>query len=662
MSEKYIETLFADSKFLHSTGEVVDIPPEIMWQPGEPMCSVIIPCYNYGHFLREAIQSALDQTLKGVEILVVDDGSTDAETREVLRSLVGDSRIKLLLKGNEGLSESRNMGIRAATGKYICCLDADDILHPSYLEHCVYELESDGYLGMVYSWVRLFGDENYIWQTREFNLNEAMVDNHTSVSAVFRRSDWLLAGKYDRRMEGGYEDWEFWLRIAQLGRKGHAIKAPLFFHRRHGRTMTHDAHDKRQQLIARKKALNFKLFNDDAWRQKIADVIQGSDAKSPAMLQNLQASDSKLTLLCVLPWLKAGGAEILMLDVLHSLSADYHICVLTTLDDDHSLLPKFRKITSDIFHFPANAASDQFVRFIQYLARTRNAWTILTSGSLRMYEVLPLLDNIAPERFRVVDILHNDSELGHFGNCIKYNQHLIATIGVSTRIVTSLANAGIEQSKLKCILNGVDGVYTFTPRVLDFPLVTSIIAPQTKVIGFVGRAAAEKRPLLFVELFRQLSKKANVRGLMVCSGYLLEELNAKIEEYGLDNLIVLPEVDRAALVDVYRQMDILVNVSSVEGMPLTVLEALACGCPVAAMEVGNLSEVITHGENGILVGQDQFDELMQELMRYICMPEQIDAFKARARDSFERMGLHSGEMLQVYRNFLERCFAVEIAK
>lgn len=657
-SETTHDELFSDIYYLHQNGEFVCVPEQIKWQPEGPICSIIIPCYNYGHFLKEAINSALNQTLQNVEVIVVDDGSTDAGTKEVLRTLIGNDRIKVVLKGNEGLSEARNSGIRLATGKYICCLDADDLLHSSYLEHCVYELERDGYRGFVYSWVRLFGTENYIWQTRAFDIKEAMVDNHTSVSAVFRKSDWLLAGQYDRRMEGGYEDWEFWLRIAQLGRKGHVIKSPLFFHRRHGRTMTHDAHEKRQHLIAKKKSLNFRLFNNDVWHDCVVEALTRSDPQCPSSLEKRQVFQGP-SLLCVLPWLKAGGAETLMLDILEKLSEIFHICILTTLDDDHAFYPGFSKITKDIFHFPASSSLDEFVTFVQYLAKTRNAWSILTSGSLQMYEALPLLEKVNPGKFRTVDILHNDSKLGHIGNSIRQNLYLSGTVGVSGQIVESLVKVGIDTKKVRCILNGVDGRGLFTPSTAAIDTLAPSQKMEPRVLGFIGRAAAEKRPLLFVELIHKLSKSLDIHGFMVSSGYMENELRQKIEEYGLTNITLLPEVKREDLPDLYRKFDVLVNVSSIEGMPLTVVEALACGCPVAAMEVGNLSNVITHGENGILVGKDQFDLLVPELINFLSNAETIHKFKSSARLSFDRQKLDLYEMLTAYQEYLSSCFFTE---
>ena len=651
MAYTVFDKKFSDLKYLHSSGELIDIPSEIKWTEGDPLCSVIIPCYNYGNFLKEAIESVLFQTLKDTEVIVVDDGSTDQLTKNVLRSLIGDHRIKVILRDNAGLSEARNTGIRAAIGKYICCLDADDILHSSYLEHCIYELERDGYLGLVCSWVRLFGDENYIWKTKDFKLHEALIDNHTSVSAVFRKSDWLLAGKYDKRMNGGYEDWEFWLRIAQLGRKGFSIKAPLFFHRRHGRTMTHDAHDKREKLIAKKKALNFKLFNDINWQQKVQEYLGYTERKEPNYLIKQQTIARKKNILCVLPWLRPGGAEILMCDILSSLKSEYDILIITTMDDEHDLYSKFKEITNEIFHLPQVMRDEDFLDFLSYLTTTRGIKNILTSGSLRMYEALPTIHAKKPGFYKIVDIIHNDSELGHIKNSIYYNNYINGSIGVSERIVNYLYNKGINRDKVKCILNRVEGTKIFTPSKFE-----SLEEKQFFTLGFIGRAASEKRPLLFLEVIRELNKIFCIRGIMVCAGYMLDEVKERIIEYRLDNVVLIEECDRQSLADIYRKLDFLVNVSSVEGMPLTVLEAIACGCPVAAMDVGNLCDIISNGENGVLVGSDQLNKLICEISVYMHNPELIRALKLGARRSFDRLGLDSSRMTEEYRCFLNFCF------
>lgn len=102
-----------------------------------PFVSVVIPCYNHRQFVAEAIQSILEQTLQDVEIIVVNDGSTDGETVHILNALERPKTRIIHLPLNVGLPAARNAGIREAQGKYVCCLDADDKLHPTYLEKAV---------------------------------------------------------------------------------------------------------------------------------------------------------------------------------------------------------------------------------------------------------------------------------------------------------------------------------------------------------------------------------------------------------------------------------------------------------------------------------------------------------------------------------------------
>jgi len=122
--------------------------------------SVVIPSYNYARFVREAIDSALAQTYPPLEVIVVDDGSTDA-TPEVLASY-GD-RIRVIRQRNEGVARARNAGIATARGDYVAFLDADDVWHPRKLELQIARFDGDPSLGLVHCGVEMFdGDGNTI--------------------------------------------------------------------------------------------------------------------------------------------------------------------------------------------------------------------------------------------------------------------------------------------------------------------------------------------------------------------------------------------------------------------------------------------------------------------------------------------------------------------
>jgi glycosyltransferase involved in cell wall biosynthesis len=111
--------------------------------PAAPAVSVVIPTYQRAALVQEAIESALAQTLTDLEVVVVDDGSTDG-TAEVLAARYGaDPRVRVVRKENGGTASARNAGIRAARGRYVAPLDSDDLFLPRHLETLVAALEAD---------------------------------------------------------------------------------------------------------------------------------------------------------------------------------------------------------------------------------------------------------------------------------------------------------------------------------------------------------------------------------------------------------------------------------------------------------------------------------------------------------------------------------------
>jgi glycosyltransferase involved in cell wall biosynthesis len=116
--------------------------------------SVIIPCYNYGRYLEEAVGSILNQTFQDFEIIIINDGSTD-NTISVAERLIAqyhDHQIRLINQENSGQPAiSRNRGINEAIGEYILCLDADDMILPTMLEKCLDILRQDKNAAIAYT-------------------------------------------------------------------------------------------------------------------------------------------------------------------------------------------------------------------------------------------------------------------------------------------------------------------------------------------------------------------------------------------------------------------------------------------------------------------------------------------------------------------------------
>src|SRR5690349_2301444 len=128
----------------------------------DPRVSVIVSCYNLGQFLDEAVESVLAQTFTDFEILIVDDGSTDGETRRLL-SAYQKPRTRVIRSENRGLPATKNLGLKNTRGSYVCMFDADDRLDPSFLQKSVAALDENPEVAFVSHWVRTFGDEVRDW-------------------------------------------------------------------------------------------------------------------------------------------------------------------------------------------------------------------------------------------------------------------------------------------------------------------------------------------------------------------------------------------------------------------------------------------------------------------------------------------------------------------
>jgi len=196
-----------------------------------PSASVIVACFNQGRFLEEALQSIHAQQWPGLEIIVVDDGSTDPETLAALERLL-PLTTQIIRTSNQGVVAARNTGVNAATGTYILPLDADDKLGPHYLAQAIALLEADPDLGIVYCKADFFGERTGPWELPAYRFPDILKGNVIFNSSVYRRTDWESAGGYNPNMQGcGWEDFDLWLGIIALGRTVHQIQETLFYYR-----------------------------------------------------------------------------------------------------------------------------------------------------------------------------------------------------------------------------------------------------------------------------------------------------------------------------------------------------------------------------------------------------------------------------------------------
>jgi glycosyltransferase involved in cell wall biosynthesis len=216
--------------------------------------SIIIPCFNDGQFIKEALASVEVCEDSIYEIIIVNDGSTDTFTCNVLNELKNIG-YQVIEQTNQGLAAARNTGIKAAIGEYILPLDSDNLIRPAYIYRGIETLDRFPDVAVVYGDVERFGEgidhiekipnfnlsyENVsftngfrsVQKVPDFDLSWLINHNYIDACAVFRKSVWEECGTYDVNMPFGcYEDWDLWLSIAKKGYKFYHIPEVLFDYR-----------------------------------------------------------------------------------------------------------------------------------------------------------------------------------------------------------------------------------------------------------------------------------------------------------------------------------------------------------------------------------------------------------------------------------------------
>lgn len=197
-----------------------------------PTVSVVVPCYNQGVYLTEALDSVLHQTYYDWECIIVNDGSND-ETEKIAHSFCDkDHRFKYMCTNNQEVSAARNTGIDKARGKYILPLDGDDKISQIYIEEAVRILESkSNNVKLVYCKAEFFGIQSGIWNLPKYSFEKLLESNIIFVSAIFKKEDWAYVGGFDGNVNGA-EDWEFWISILKNG--GEVVCLPFvgFYYRK----------------------------------------------------------------------------------------------------------------------------------------------------------------------------------------------------------------------------------------------------------------------------------------------------------------------------------------------------------------------------------------------------------------------------------------------
>lgn len=613
------------------------------WPADRPLVSVVIPCFNYAHFVPTAVSSVLAQTFQDLEILVVDGGSTDEENRRLLTGMSWPKTEIHLRPERHLVGDNRNYGIARARGRYICCVDADDRLQPTYLEKALFLLETQGY-DVVSTAIQSFGGRSEVYSVmRHPSLADVAHSNQVSTCAVFRRELWERAGGFVDSGLGAdyvYEDWRLWVRFAALGaRIANLVEEPLFLYRVHAQSLSRQSEmasiDQHRAAIAEG---NQDLLTPEAYRA--SEVERELRVRMDDPWLNLRSRGERKggpTVLLVVPFLIVGGAERLLSSVARELQGrGYRLILVSTVYVDASFgdcSDWFEEATSEIYHLPRFLEPELWRDFLFTQIETKGVDLLWVVGSAFLYDLLPEIKEAYPA-LKVVDLLFNT--VVHARSNRKRSRQIDLTLVENREVYDWLLQHKEKPGRMRLIESGVD-LEVCKPKsgkAADV-LARLGIPADVFVVGFSGRLSEEKSPETFLNLAHHLRDDARFHFVMTGAGPLAEEVRRESARLGLGpRFQFLGRVEDVH--EILGLYDALILPSRFDGRPVVVLESLAMGVPVVASSVGALPELVREGETGFLCRPGDVRGFADRLRWLATHPEDHGRMRTAARAFAER--------------------------
>ncbi len=196
-----------------------------------PKISVIVTVYNKQDYIAQTLDSILCQSLYDIEVIIINDGSTDQSLAICQSYSLKDSRLRLIHQENQGVILARNNAIQAASADLIFPLDSDDLITPDCLEKLYLRMQEADTPDVVYAKTLLFGQVNEIFNLPLVKVPDILFRNCVVCSALFKKSDWSKYQGYKENMRHGYEDWDFWLSFVEDQKVFVRLEETLFKYR-----------------------------------------------------------------------------------------------------------------------------------------------------------------------------------------------------------------------------------------------------------------------------------------------------------------------------------------------------------------------------------------------------------------------------------------------
>ena len=606
--------------------------------------SILTPFYNTSEVFLETVHSVLFQSFQEWEWIIVDDGSVDSSALRLLEQVKEmDGRIRVFRQANQGPSAARNKACDMAKGRYLCLLDSDDLLEPTFLEKTIWFLESQPAFAFCNSWSVYFGKQEFL-STAGFERGKEFIEaNSGPPISVIRGGAYRAAKGFDETIRFGHEDWDFWLSLAKTGYWGYTLPEYLEWYRV-------QENSRYAQIVAAGKTHdNFSRYIKKKYSH-LRECFPSPLLKTPQPFETLHTDlpfrnllskpDTVRRILFLIPWMVTGGADRVNLDWIRELTErGYQISICATLRARHEWMPEFAALTPDIFVLPNFLHPADIPRFIVYLIRSRQIDTVMISHCTVAYQLLPFLRS-ACMGVSFVDLSHVEEPHwlngGHPRFGVAYQNMLDLNIVTTRNLMEWMRTRGADVERIEVCYSGVSSSLIEDARKLREPARARLGIPdQIPLLIFGGRICQQKRPeLLATVLYGLVRQGVSFHCAVIGDGELYPLLKRRFRQFGLKKFVTMfGAVPHEEWLEVLSAGDILFLPSQYEGISVALFEAMSMGVVPVMSAVGGQSELVTP-DCGVLIplSDRETEEYVAVLRNLIENP--------RARDSMAEASRH----------------------
>ncbi|KAI3644466.1 hypothetical protein MP228_010630 [Amoeboaphelidium protococcarum] len=621
-----------------------------------PLVSVIIPYYNSGIYAQESFEALSAQSFSDLEIIIVDDGSSNRERQLLdasIQSTLSNWNVRVVSQQNRGLSYARNIGALHAKGEFIIFFDPDDLINATTIEKLALKLCEHKDATYIFPGSVHFGEFNQVI-LKEFDRKKLLEENYLPSFAMVNRQDYIMAGGMDETFNG-WEDYDFWLRLLGENKHGKLLNEKLFFYRRHKNGMTGkiisqklNSDQLKEQLIKRNAKAYGQQSNagaghkikrlDQRYYQKFnvslstnvqfGGHIDDRDVTFPSSpvydypslsMRNLRQPKTQdvINVLYMIPYMTVGGAEQVDIDVIHALATNskygghqkFRVTVVTEDESKvHVWEDRFSPWCHEIFHLGKIANGWQSsMRLVEYLIYSRAIDVVFVRNNYLGYNIARKFKQDYNSQVKFIDLIHLYAiHAAWDGYSVDYHKFLDSRVLISDDLHQYMQDKfRLPADDFTVIYNGIDLDQYNKDKISVLRQVNLRkklgIPAKSPIVAFVGRVDEQKDPEKWMRIAAHIQRVNNAEIHFVVIGNgdkmpIMQSLELSLE---IQRVHFVGHVDHVEhyLVDV----DVLLITSIYEGVPFTAIYAASLGIPIVASRVGGIAEVVYDGENGKLL-------------------------------------------------------------